>query len=214
MGNRLYCWLGVLCLAFGVVDAQVPCQTAPATVSSVSLDMAPPPGYVEICSQDEELCRRLTAGYPPSVTTLGYFVPADEWQAYKASSRGFAHYLIAQLANSTSANDLPGLKQYLHAQQGSIPDHSRVPAILDSNGRVPLGIFDETDSSISFGIIMKLRLTTDTTPAVALVSTNSAVVARNHLLSVYVFREFHESTDVDAAERLTRDWVSCIRHAN
>jgi hypothetical protein len=38
-------------------------------VAAESLDLAPPAGFTEICSQDAELCRKLTSGYPPNVQT-------------------------------------------------------------------------------------------------------------------------------------------------
>jgi hypothetical protein len=200
-------------LAVATLAAQNECQSVP---SSSGIDLAPPNGYLEICSKDKSLCAVLTAGYPASVTTLGYFVVPEEWEAYKRSPpQSFTRYLIAQLATSKSAADLAGFKRYLHAQQGSIPDHSRVPAVLESEGRVALGILGETDSSISFGTVMRLRPPADSLATrITLVATNSAVVAKGHLLSVYVFRDFREPPDIEAVEQLTRTWLACLARRN
>jgi hypothetical protein len=65
--------------------------------------------------------------------------------------------LIAQLAKSSTAADLPGLKTHLRAQHGDITDHSNPPPALEVRGRAPLGIFDETTHSISFGIVMQMQ---------------------------------------------------------
>ena len=156
----------------------------------------------------------LTNGYPPSVTTLAYFVSGPEWQAYRQSPpRGFTRYLIPQLARSMSSADLRGFKQYLHAQQGSIPDHTKLPSVFESEGRVPLGIFDEKDSSISFGTIMKLRQRF-TGSDEASVATNTMVVVKGSVLSLYVYREFGTAADVDSTEQLTKDWLTCLHRAN
>ena len=62
-----------------------------------SVDVAPLPGFVDVCSRDFQLCVMLTQGYPPSVQTIAYFVPIEEWDRYqKSEHKGFSRYLIAQ----------------------------------------------------------------------------------------------------------------------
>src|SRR5213082_1409182 len=87
--------------------AETGCGSFVSRVDGQSLDLAPPRGFVEICGQDAELCRTLTAGYPPSVLTLGYFVSPEEWKRFKSGPPiGFTRYLIAQSASS-APGDLP-----------------------------------------------------------------------------------------------------------
>ena len=192
------------------------CDSHPSSIPDSTLDLAPPPGFVDICAIDAQLCRTLTAGYPPSVTTLAYFVTTGDWDAYRRHSlSGFTRYLIAQLAVSMTVEDLPRFKDYLHAQQGAIPDNTRLPAILATDGRAALGILDETPASISFGTIMKLHLQTDPpTDPILLVATNTAAVARHHVLSLYVYHEYRTAADVDTAKAITKTWIACIQHAN
>ena len=207
--------LAVLLALTAALNAQNLCQSAKDAVGGTEIDLAPLAGYVEVCAQDTALCHTLTDGFPPSVTTLGYFVTSDGWRAYRQAAQGFDQYLIAQLARSMSAGDIPGFKRYVHAQQGSIPDHTRLPAVLESEGRVALGIFDETDSSISFGTVMKVRSRTD--PRVgqrALVATNSMAVIKGRVLSLYIYRAFGTPADVDTTEQLTKRWLTCLRRAN
>jgi hypothetical protein len=45
-------------------------------------------------------------------------------------------YLIAQRAVNLSPDGLPGLKAHLHSNQGQIPDHTRLPAVFESQRRV------------------------------------------------------------------------------
>jgi hypothetical protein len=163
-----------------------------STAVGASLELTPLVGYSEVCSQDATLCRRLTAGYPPSVVTVGYFVPTDEWAAFRrGEASGFRQYLVAQLASGTRPEGLPALKARLRAQQGDIPDASRLPALLESAGRVAFGVFDETERSVSFGVVMRARPVGAPPGAaeIALVATNTALVVGNRVLSLYVFRE-------------------------
>ncbi len=97
-----------------------------------AIDFAPLPGFVDVCSRDFQLCVLLTEGYPPSVQTLGYFVPSEEWERYqKGQHKGFSRYLIAQKGEPLSAEKFADFKRYVHSQQGDIADRrfsSRVVA--------------------------------------------------------------------------------------
>jgi hypothetical protein len=194
--------------------AQAGCQSFARPVADVSIDVAPISGFVDVCGKDTDLCQRLTGGFPPGVVTLGYFVASAEWEAHLSNpSTNFAHYLIAQVAGHMTPADLPGFKKYVHTNNGAVPDHTELPAVLKSQGHVGLGVVDETDSSISFGTIMLLRRGAEPDP-IRLIATNSAVVARGHLLSLYVYREMRDTADVSAAIRQTREWLGCVRQAN
>lgn len=206
--------LSLLILA-GRVSAQS-CDTWRTQAGDSTIDLAPLSGFVEVCSQDAQLCSVLTAGYPPSVKTLGYFAPAAEWNAVRQrASLGFKHYLIAQLATSMTPERLPGFKNFLRSQQGNTPDHSDLPRFLAAEGRAPMGIFDETPNSISFGQIMAVRPTTGASAErITLVSTNSAVVVKNRVLSLYVFQDYRGDADADSAKAATLSWLRCLGAAN
>jgi hypothetical protein len=74
--------------------AETGCGSFALPVDGRNLDLAPPHGFVEICGQDANLCRTLTAGYPPSVPTLGYFVSPEDWKRFKSGPPiGFTRYL-------------------------------------------------------------------------------------------------------------------------
>ena len=122
-----------------------------------SVDVAPLPGFVDVCSRDFQLCVMLTQGFPPSVQTIGYFVPVEEWERYQTGQhKGFSRYLIAQKARTLSAEDFAGFKRYVHSQNGNIPDHTKLASLLESHGQVSLGIVDETSDSISIGTLARL----------------------------------------------------------
>ena len=215
-------WMaGVMLLlaADGAVAQKVgpgPCAARALAVTGDEAALLPLAGFVEVCRQDTALCRRLSAGYPPSTTTLGFFVPDEEWVAYRRGAlQGFTQYLIAQKAGSMSPSAFPGFKQHLHAQQGGIPDHTRLPAQLEPGSRVPLGIFDESDNSISFGVVMSARPAgTGQAAPIALVATNSALALRSRVLYLYVYRRYGTAADIDRAKEQTRAWLGCLRTVN
>ena len=184
-------------------------------VNGVSIDLRPPEGYVDICSQDQALCQKLTSGYPASAKTLGYFVRAGEWQSFQnRKGLGFNHYLIAQHAGSMSPERLPAFKKHLRANQGRLPDQTELPKTLREKGRVELGIFDETPDSISFGIIMKLESSGNSTNNMSLVSANAVVRLPNCMLSLYVYQSYQGESDIKAVQEFTNAWVRQILQKN
>ena len=61
----------VLLLAYpSVGGAAEKCGSFPIKTGGERVDVAPLMGFVEVCSQDVALCRALTQGYPPWLTTI------------------------------------------------------------------------------------------------------------------------------------------------
>jgi hypothetical protein len=194
--------------------AQDACIQTIRSAGSFQIDLSTPGHFIDVCAEDATLCKTLTSQYPPTVSTLAYFVLPDEWKAAKKEFRGFRRYLIAQLSGSMSPDKLPGFKQYLHSQQGEIPDHTALPSVLASRGRVPLGIVSETPDSISFGTVMKLEARSPSSQGFVLASINSAIVVRDRLLSLYVFDEVKDPGAVEPLKTLSDAWLTCLRKNN
>jgi hypothetical protein len=215
---RKFSWYGVLLIATALIArpavAEDACLSAIRSAGAAPVDLSPPGQFVDVCAEDAGLCRTLTSGYPPTVTTLAYFVLPEEWKASKDKPRGFTRYLIAQLAGSMSPDKLPGFRRYLHSQQGNIPDNTVLPSVLASHGRVPLGIVNETPDSISFGTVMKLEPNVPSSQGFALASINSAIIVRNQVLSLYVFDEIKDPRAVDPLKTLSEKWLKCLRQNN
>ena len=205
-----------LALTGRIAVAQDQCASLSRPVGGGDVvDLAPPPAYTDVCAEDVGLCRLLIAGYPPSVTTLAYLVPDSLWASFRAGkAAGFAQFYIAQLAKSRTSADLPGFRSHLRAQHGDIADHSSPPPAAEISGRAPLGIFAETEHSISSGMLMTMQPAghPDAIP-IALVATNSAVAVGNSLLSLYVFREYRAVEDIEVVKSLTRAWIACVARA-
>lgn len=203
----------LLCLVGCVLHADS-CGSFRDARARTSIDVAPLPGFVDVCSRDFRLCVMLTQGFPPSVQTIGYFVPVEEWGRYQTGQhKGFGRYLIAQKARTLSAEDFAEFKRYVHSQNGNIPDHTKLASLLESHGQVSLGIVDETSDSISIGTVAKL-----TEPAlkrdVQTAAINIALQIKGESLSLYVYDSAKDANDTGRVKELAKRWVQCIRKQN
>jgi hypothetical protein len=208
--------LSMVLLLTTPVQASSACGSYGAQAAETKVDLAPLPGFVEICNQDATLCQILTGGYPPSVKTLGYFVTNEEWDQFQKGRRiGFTKYLIAQHAVSMQQSEFTDFKTHLRSQQGVLPDNSELPRVLESKGRVEFGIFEDGEDVIASGTVMHATPRTPS-PAqtVSLAATNATMVIKGQVFSLYVFVEFLSDTDIDRVKGLTHEWVECLRSAN
>lgn len=188
------------------------CSSFQARDGADRFDIAPPTGLVEVCSQDATLCRRLTEGYPLTAPTMGYFVTPEEWAQFKKGGLpGFTNYLIAQVAETTDPAQLPQLKEFIRSKQGDIPDHTKLPDIIKVKGETNLGVVSESNDSIVFGKVAKLRTPASAEKDISLVALNAAVVFGPRMLSLYSFRDYRSPADVAAAKSLMNTWVQCLR---
>ena len=179
-----------------------------------AVDVAPLPGFVDICSRDFQLCVMLTQGYPPSVQTIGYFVPVEEWERYRnGQHKGFSRYLIAQKGRTLSTEEFADFKRYVHSQQGNIPDHSSLAALFESHGNASLGILDETPDSISTGTVSKLTETA-LKRDLLLAAINVALQIKGESLSLYVYDTIKDANDTGGVKQFTKRWVQCVRTQN
>ncbi|PYK20140.1 MAG: hypothetical protein DME55_03155 [Verrucomicrobia bacterium] len=156
----------------------------------------------------------LTQGYPPSVQTIGYFVPVEEWERYQnGQHKGFSRYLIAQKGRTLSTEEFADFKHYVHSKNGNIPDHTKLASLLESRGQASLGIVDETSDSISIGTVVKL-----TEPALKrdlqTAAINVALQIKGESLSLYVYDGVKDTNDTDRVKELAKRWVQCIRKQN
>jgi len=202
--------LAILVLAMGAAAraATAECGSAERTADGVSFDLAPPAGYVDVCAQNAELCKKLTQGYDQAtLTTLGYFVPAAEWPkpAPEPPAGGFKRYLIAQLAPSKKPESLQAIKTLIRTQSAVPP--AKLAEALAKDGNASLGVFDESPTSISFGAAMKRD-------AGVLTMTHTAMVLENRVLSLYAYLNVAGAEQVDEVKKLTAQWLACLRAAN
>src|SRR4051794_2609546 len=181
----------------GNVSAVSSCGTYRTVSKQVTIDLAPPSGFTEICARDRELCRVLTAGYPPTVTTLGYFVASGEWAAHQRGERvSPTKYLIAQ-GTSMAQDAFPALKDFIRERAGRIPDNSRVPESGGTLARIDLGVLEEGPDFISPGIIIKVPPSALAPSPANQVAINTAFATRGQVLSLYTHCDYSNGKDVD-----------------
>ena len=176
-------------------------------------DFAPLNGFVDVCSRDAELCDTLTKGYPPSVQTIGYFVPAEEWQRYQKDHTGFSHYLIAQKGRTLSSDEFADFKEHVRSQQGKLEDHTKLVETFKLRGQASLGVIDEGEDFISFGTVLALS-----EPAAKqehlLAAINIVFQLKGETLSLYVYDTVKSVEDTERIKGLAKQWLQCIRSQN
>jgi len=193
-----------------------PCGSLRDARDRSAIDYAPLEGFVDVCSRDFQLCVALTQGYPPTVKTIGYFVRAEEWERYQEGDRsGFSRYLIGQRASTMSESEFDDFRRYLHAQHGSMPEHTKTPTTFNLHERASLGIIDETPDSISFGAVLRLTPNRDGPVApVWLGSINIVLQLKGETLTLYAFDTLNTPDETDGLKNLARQWLNCIRTRN
>jgi hypothetical protein len=181
-----------------------------------TINFAPIDGFVDVCSLDAALCDLLTRGYPPSVTTIAYFVTDQDWQLHlRGSLKGFSRYLIGQRGHSWSREEFLEFKNRVRSNQGKVPDHTDLPAVVESVGRASLGVTAESADSISFGVIMKLAPSDGTMSGpFYLASVNTALEINGETLSLYAFARANNANDGAVAQALMAQWLACIDARN
>jgi hypothetical protein len=218
MYPRIYTFICVSAVMFAGVcaSAETSCQSFSDVKGRSNVDFAPPNGFVEVCSRDAALCHRLSKGYPSTVQTIAYFVTAEDWAKYPLSvdRSGFKRYLIGQRTRGMTADEFLAFKSHVHSQQGSVADHTELPRMLESQGRMPLGIIDESEDSVSFGIIMKLGTKDNVLSSFYLSSVNVALQLKGETLALYAFDSSENPDDGTAVKFLARQWLACVRKHN
>ncbi len=195
-----------------LASSRAGCGQIQAALGGTAIGLAAPAGFVEVCTKDEQLCHELTSGYPPTVTTIGYFVPADKWAAHNRGEHPRLGRLLVAQETSTGEDAFPALKEVLRERQGRIPDHSPVIPRLEHVERVDLGVLDEGADFISMGVIINAQV-----PGLAAVgpqvAINTAFVDRGHVLSLYTHCDFAGPRDEEECRQLTTEWLGCLRGA-
>jgi hypothetical protein len=128
-------------------------------------------------------------------------------------TQGFSRYLIAQKGEALSAEKFADFKRYVHSQQGDIADHTKLATLFERQGRVSLGVIDETEDSISIGTVLELTETA-IKHDVLLAGINIALQLKGESLSLYVYDTVKSVNDTDRVKELAKRWVRCIRKQN
>jgi hypothetical protein len=199
--------------AFGSATNAV-CEKHAVQLRGEQIPVARPRGFVDICEDKASpACQGLTNGYPKSVTTLAYFVPSAEWSKTDSNQqrRGFSTYYIAQIHNESRPQDFFDIRQRIALANGKIADTSRLSESLGKAESTQLGILDETPSSITIGVVMKITPANKTRQKpVLLVATNAVALVEKHIFSLYFYDAYQGPESVEDARKRTRQWLDCF----
>ncbi len=187
------------------------CENYLINSSSGPLRISRPAGYVDICADRSERCIALTAGFPPSVETLAYFVLPKELHAAQTDNQrlGFSRYYIVQLSRQSHAADYPIMRNAIREKNGNLVDSTQLPKSLGQMRVVRLGVLDETESSITIGVLMRPEGERDQLSAPT-IATNSIVLVGANVFSLYFYDDYKGEKSLGESRQLTRDWVACF----
>ena len=187
------------------------CSSVKRRVGEVQVDVAPPPGFVDICALDTELCTLVTRDWWPSRQTLAWFVTAEDWALYeKEKNHGFTHHLVVQLIGDMSEDKFRENKQFVHKYTVT-PARIQLPERCETRGRADLGVVAETNDSISFGSVSSMVPSrADPSVSVCRAATNTTVRVKEKGLSLYALRKYTNPDDAKAVIALTTQWIQCI----
>jgi hypothetical protein len=210
--HMLACCVLALVLAAPAAASISECGSEVRSVEGRPLDLAPPKGYVDVCAHDQQLCQTLTKAYPPSLRRLGYFVPKEEWEANQDKApTSFRRYLIALLATNKKPQQLAAVKARLRTDVGAAPDAAQLMTVVQDKGQASLGILEDAPDAFAFGAVGRRQARGS---GELLAMTNSAMVLKGHVLSLYVSATVGDAAQVDAVKAITKQWLGCLRTAN
>jgi hypothetical protein len=208
--GTLLCWVVSIALAAPAVAGPA-CGSFPAKVPDPALDLAPPEGFTEICSQDQELCKKLTSHYPKA-KTLGYFVSTEEWKRYKEKkdTTSITRTLIAQWAENMQPAQFADLQKFMRSRHGK--DATAAP-VFGKSGQADIPIFEDAPDAIGAGMLMKGKSSKPGQPEALNAFLNIAMLNGPRVLSLYVTADVTATPNAEPAKALAKDWLRCLRAA-
>jgi hypothetical protein len=174
-----------------------------------TLDLAPPGGFVDICSKAPRECDALAEQYPASVRTVAYFWRSTDWERRHLGERAGV-YLIAQVSQRPSGS-FAEIKRTLISAGGDVPDNSRNVEFMGKVKKTNLGVLMQSGDAIAIGALLEGRPEYPELPRQ--VSINMAVLKLDQVLILYVHHKYADESDLAAAKKVAATWVDCIREA-
>lgn len=92
-------------------------------------------------------------------------------------------------------------------------DHTESARVFELQNRVSLGVIDENNDSISFGVILKTKAPDEQISRLT-ASINVALQLKGESLSLYVFDGIKDLKDTNRIKSLANEWLGCIRDRN
>lgn len=226
-----------LCFVAFCAEAAGSCESFVDPKKRSVVDLAPPAGFVDICSRDGLVCEMFTAGEPPNVREkiIGYFVPADQWERFrKGAPMGFSPYLIAQRAETLSPKEFVELKGYAKKKKGNIWENANLHEAQKPLTLIPMGVVQETEDLISVGAVTRhmapnkeaFEIGRFMTPAekdlakksgkvlevkVTLTSVHTVFQLKGETLFLNTYEQREQPFDGESTKELARRWIECVR---
>ena len=190
------------------------CENYKVIFDGRELSVPRPTGFVDICADRSPMCKALIGGFPNSVTTLAYFARQAEAPGtnHTQVAVDFSRYYIAQVHNRSRPEEFAAIKSRIAKANGDIPDHSNLPDYLGSMQTKRLGVLDESEDSITMGVVMKHEPPNGSkTNQQLLIATNAVALIKGNIFSLYLYEPYEGTGSLAGIRTRTRQWIQCFR---
>ena len=204
------------------------CQSFVDPKGRSAIDLAPPEAFVAVCAEDNSmLCTLVTLSeeHLNQKKIVGYFVLASEVEQLQSGGTvAFTSALAAYREATLSPEAFQKLKDDAREKRGDMLRDAGWPYGRQPTEYKPMGILDETENSISVGVLTRLngpdpksfekREDPPKETEITVITIFTAVQLNGETLSLKVDEQRQEHFDGASTKRLAADWLGCIKTRN
>jgi hypothetical protein len=217
-------------------------RTVPADVAGVRVSLPVPAGFADAATAAPQLKGVMDNVIPaPMGRRLAIFVSEADVATFKAG-RGAAldRYFMVYLSRTLEpmrldAGEFKDIRDLFRNQQAALLKalQPKTQAVMNDSARtlrdkygyliqslsvgemVPLGVFHESDTSVSMGMLSKLK-TVIAGKAVETpqMSSTTAALVKTKVVGMSVHATYGSPADIDWVKRVTTEWVQALSRSN
>jgi hypothetical protein len=227
-------------LACATAGAQAPAPSISISVGGTPIALPIPRGFAEVPASLPELVRLGEQITPPGNRLLAHLVaPEDMKVLARQGSARFDRYFLVQTSRQVegraiSQQEFAEVRALMKTQQAELfrklgPKTAEFSRDIEKNlsresGRalklnlgdiVPLGVYADAASFITFGAMVRVRVQEGAeVDERTVVNVSSIILARSKLLFLYIYARFRDGRDVEWARKTALSWTSEVLARN
>lgn len=215
-------------------------EITPIRLNKTIVLLPAPLGFTEASRRSEKMKKLTRLLTLPHKEFLALYVSTEDMQRIRSGKQPqMKQYITAQISSAAREKRIlvktfrqlrVKLRQRLSAKQGysvvtgqkqinRITGKLRQQAPDMKSIRVgtmkPIGILFDGRQAISYGVLVKYRIRIDNLPEdILMIGSVTYLMVKNKLLSVYVFRVYKNTNDIQWVKKTTKGWVQSIMRRN
>lgn len=206
------------------------------TVGDAALSIAAPKGFVRVTAAQPRLLALGEQITPPTNRLLAYFVSAHDLQALAGGNgASFDRYFLVQTSRKAESHALsranfaelrgvvrnqqaemlrklePRIAQLSRRIEQARSRESGARVELSVGEIVPLGVYQDTESAISFGMMSRVRYREGAeADERTIINVSTIVSPKGKLLFLYTYAKSDGPADLDWAKRAAASWARTV----